>query len=61
MSRGTTTPQAEFGALFDELLATRARYESLRIAGASYSDRADLIERLHSLRRDMGLLRASLV
>ena len=61
MSRGITTPQAEFGALFEELLATRARYESLRIAGASYSDRADLIERLHSLRHDMGLLRASLV
>ena len=61
MSRGITTPQAEFGALFNELLATRARYESLRIAGASYSDRADLIERLHSLRHDMGLLRAGLV
>lgn len=61
MSRGITTPQAEFGALFNELLATRARYESLRIAGASYSDRADMIERLHSLRHDMGLLRAGLV
>ena len=61
MSRGITTPQAEFGALFDELLATRARYESLRIAGASYSDRADMIERLHSLRHDMSLLRRSLI
>ena len=61
MSRGITTSQAEFGTLFDELLATRARYENLRMAGASYSDRADMIERLHSLRHDMGLLRRSLV
>lgn len=61
MSRGITTPQAEFGALFNELLATRAHYESLRMAGASYSDRADVIERLHSLRHDMGLLRRTLV
>ena len=60
MSQGTTTPQAEFGALFNELLATRARYESLRMAGASYADRADLIDRLHSLRHDMGLVRRSL-
>lgn len=60
MSRGTTTQQAEFGALFNELLATRARYESLRMAGASYSDRADLIDRLHSLRHDMGLVRRNL-
>jgi hypothetical protein len=61
MSQGSTTPQAEFGALFNELLATRARYESLRMAGASYSDRADMIDRLHSLRHNMSLLRRNLI
>ncbi len=60
MSRGVTTPQAEFGALLNELLATRARYETLRMAGASYSERADLIDRLHSLRHDIGLARINL-
>ncbi len=61
MSRGALTPQAEFGELFNELLATRARYENLRIAGASLSERAELIGLLHALRQEMGLLRSSLV
>ncbi len=60
MSRGTTMPQAEFVALFNELLATRAHYETLRMAGASYSERIDLIDRLHSLRHDIGLARINL-
>ena len=59
MSRGHALPQAEFGELFQELLTTRARYETLRIDGAPFDQRAELLERLHTLRSNMGQLRNS--
>lgn len=54
---GTT---ADFGQLFNELLSTRAQYESLRIGGGPFSKRADMLERLHTLRHDMDLVRRTL-
>ena len=60
MSRGRTTPQPEFGPLFNELLATRARYEGLRIGNGSFAERAMLLDRLHALRYEMGELRRTL-
>ena len=60
MSRGHTTSQAEFGSLFHELLATRAQYESLRIGGAPFGQRAEMLDRLHTLRHDMDLARRTL-
>ncbi len=59
MSRGHTT-QAEFGALFRELLTTRAHYESLRMGGAPFGERAALLDRLHNLRHDMSVMRRTL-
>jgi len=59
MSRGHTLPQAEFGELFQELLTTRARYEALRMGGAPFGQRAELLARLHALRSTMGQLRNS--
>jgi hypothetical protein len=59
MSRGHALPQAEFGELFQELLTTRAHYETLRIEGAPFGQRAEMLERLHSLRSNMGRLRNS--
>ena len=57
---GHTNTSAEFGSLFHELLTTRAQYESLRIGGAPFTQRADLLERLHTLRHDMNLMRRTL-
>ena len=54
---GTTS---DFGQLFSELLTTRAHYESLRIGGAPFAERADMLERLHTLRHDMSLVRRTL-
>ncbi len=51
---------ADFGQLFSELLSTRAQYESLRIGGAPFTKRADMLERLHTLRHDMSLMRRTL-
>ena len=61
MSRGTMIPQDEFGALFNELLATRAQYESLRISNGPLGQRASMLERLHTIRHDMGVARRSMV
>jgi len=55
-----TGTKADFGQLFSELLNTRAHYESLRIGGAPFSQRADMLERLHTLRHDMDLVRRTL-
>lgn len=60
MSAQNTIPQADFGAMFHELLTTRAQYESLRIGGAPFAKRADLLDRLHTLRHDMDLVRRTL-
>ena len=60
MSRHNTNINTDFGSLFHELLTTRAQYESLRIGGAPYAQRADLLERLHTLRHDMDLMRRTL-
>ena len=51
---------SDFGQLFSELLTTRAQYESLRIGGAPFSKRADMLDRLHTLRHDMDLMRRTL-
>ena len=61
MSRITMNPKAAFSALFDELLATRARYESLRISGAPFSERVEALDTLQTLRHDMGMLRRGLI
>jgi len=60
MSTAHAMPQHEFGALFSELMATRAHYETLRINGAPFDERAQLLDRLHHLRHDMGVVRRSL-
>lgn len=60
MSRGHMIPQDEFGRLFNELLDARTQYESLRIAGGPFGERATMLGRLHSLRRDMDQLRRTL-
>ena len=60
MSGRSIVAGAGFGSLFTELLSTRARYESLRIGGAPLAERADLLERLHTLRHDMNLVRRNL-
>ena len=57
---GHNTRQSDFGSLFHELLTTRAQYESLRIGGAPFAERADLIDRLHTIRQDMDLVRRTL-
>ena len=61
MSRVMMTPKAAFASLFNELLATRARYETLRISGASFSERVELLDTLHGLRHDMGQMRRGLI
>ena len=60
MSRGTMNPQNEFGTLFNELLTTRAQYEALRIGGGPFSERATMLDRLHTIRHDMDLVRRTL-
>ena len=60
MSGTNAISNADFGSLFHELLTTRAQYESLRMGGAPFAQRADLIERLHTLRHDMDLVRRTL-
>jgi len=60
MSRGHMIQQGEFGALFQELLSTRAHYEGLRIAGGPFGDRANMLYRLHTLRHDMDVARRTL-
>lgn len=60
MSRGHATPQPEFGRLFGELLATRARYEGLRMSNAPLIERSYLIDRLHELRHEMGVIRRTI-
>ncbi len=57
---GAVLPQRrpDFDVLFDELLATRRRYEELRIAGAPHSDRAEARTQLHLLRAAMASVRA---
>ena len=57
MSRGHAMPQTEFGALFRELLETRAQYETLRIGGAAFGQRAEVLDRLHTLRQEMSWMR----
>lgn len=52
-----TTQRSDFGTLFQELLSTRAHYESLRMGGAPFSERAATLERLHGLRHDMDVIR----
>jgi hypothetical protein len=61
MSRGHTTPQPEFAPLFNELLATRARYETARIADCPLIERSLLLEQLHELRHEMSLVRQARV
>ena len=57
MTTGYTISQADFGTLFTELLNTRAQYESLRIGEAPFGERAAVLDRLHTLRHDMNLMR----
>lgn len=56
----TNKSPKDFGSLFHELLTTRAQYESLRMGGAPLDKRADMLERLHTLRHDMSLVRRTL-
>jgi len=58
MSRGRTTPQPEFAPLFNELLATRARYETLRVGNGPLLERSLLLDELHQLRYRMSLARS---
>ncbi len=60
MSRGNMIPQDEFGTLFNELLATRAQYESLRMSGGPLGERATMLDRLHTIRHDMDTVRRTL-
>ena len=60
MSRGTMIQQDEFGTLFNELLATRSQYEVLRISGGPFGERAMMLDRLHTIRHDMDLMRRTL-
>jgi hypothetical protein len=60
MTRGYATTQAEFGTLFRELLSTRAQYESMRIGGAGFGDRAEMLDRLHTLRANMSMVRKTM-
>jgi hypothetical protein len=46
-----------FGELFEEIAATRARYEALRSFHGSLDERARLVSRLHTLRAQMADLR----
>ena len=52
---------SDFGQLLSELLTTRAQYESLRIGGAPFSKRADMLDRLHTLRHDMERLAQTMI
>ena len=57
MSRGTSQSEPKFGVLFRELLDTRRHYETLRVGGAPYADRSELLDRLHDLRAQMATIR----
>ena len=57
MSKATTQREPAFGVLFRELLDTRRHYETLRIGGAPYVDRSELLDRLHDLRAQMAAIR----
>jgi hypothetical protein len=58
MSKRHTQSNADFGALFRQLLDTRNRYETLRSGGAPFAERSELLDRLHDLRAEMALLRS---
>lgn len=48
-----------FGQVFEEIAATRARYETLRTVDGSFDERARLVSRLHDLRARVADLRTS--
>ena len=49
-----------FADLFNELLTVRSQYEAMRSGGASFDQRAAMIDRLHTLRHDVGIARRAL-
>ena len=49
-----------FADLFSELLTVRSQYEAMRSGGASFDQRAAMIDRLHTLRHDVGIARRAL-
>jgi len=61
MTRARIMTQPEFTTLFGELLSTRAHYETLRVSGGSFLDRANTLTRLHELRHNMGLVRNTIL
>lgn len=59
MTKANNVLNTDFKALFDQLLTTRARYEVLRTNQGPLNERADHLDRLHTIRAELATARQS--
>ena len=57
MTKANIAPTSSFWTLFKELRTTRTSYEALLAAGMPLNNRANHLERLHTIRAEMAVAR----